>query len=140
MAFSEELLKEALAKLDAGEQVDMCYANGLVYSGKEITAHGDGTFSIYHGIDGSWTNFSREGIEQVLRDQRSAWDGDLPDDESEPPEECPECGASFTINDGDITFSVVVHDEYEGLWRATCQSCKRSWEWNEDNDPWEVEA
>lgn len=69
-----------MARLDAGHHVEFAYTNGILRSSKEIIPNHDGTFSIWHSISDAWTHFTRTGIEQVLRNQRDAWDSDLTND------------------------------------------------------------
>ena len=67
---------DRLDKLDDGETVDWDLANGLLRSSKEITKIDIDLYQIFHGIDGSLTYFSREGICEVLAGLRDVWDGD----------------------------------------------------------------
>jgi len=69
-------IDQALARLDAGETVDFAYSNGLLRSSKEIIKQDDDLYLIVHGIDGTETYFSHQGIREVLSDRRSARDGD----------------------------------------------------------------
>lgn len=75
--FTEAQIAVALSKLDAGQPIEFAYTRGILRSSKEIHPNDDGTFSIWHAVSDAWTDFTRNGIEQVLRDQRNAWDGDI---------------------------------------------------------------
>jgi len=67
---------EKLDKLDNGDTVDWDLTNGLLRSSKEIQKVDSDLYQIFHGIDGSITFFSREGICEVLAGLRDVWDGD----------------------------------------------------------------
>lgn len=90
-------MKALFDKLLAGEEVEFAYTNGLVRSSKTAFKVADGIFQINHDIDGSVSSFSQKGIEEVFNDERSAWEGDLNDEEDDEIEDdgnlkCPGCG------------------------------------------------
>lgn len=70
---TEALFKE----LDEKQQIDYSFSNGLVRSSKEIIKHTDGTYGVFHGIDGSYGTFSRKGLQEVFEGKRDIWDADL---------------------------------------------------------------
>lgn len=82
---------EKIACLGYGEVV---LSNGALRSSKDITPFYYGEegsilgsdeqpvgFQVFHNIDGSTSNFSREGLIEVFRGNRDIWDGDLSDDD-----------------------------------------------------------
>lgn len=83
-------IEEKLELLKAGHNVDVSLSNGILRSSKEIYAwwtdqtseepHG---YSIFHGIDGTITNFTKKGIVEVLTGKRDVWDGDMPENEEQ---------------------------------------------------------
>ena len=56
---------------------DASLSNGLVRSSKEVTAYEDGTFGVWHGIDDTYTYFTRAGLLDVFNGKRDIWDGDI---------------------------------------------------------------
>lgn len=113
-------MKALFDKLLAGEEVEFAYTNGLVRSSKTAFKVADGIFQINHDIDGSVSSFSEKGIEEVFNDERSAWDGDIEDDEEENEDEgelyCPGCGGRYAH-----LFSLPENDPEEAL----CYKCWR---------------
>lgn len=77
-------ISDKLAALKAGEYVDVSLSNGVVRSSKEVfavwtdqTADEPYCYTVFHGIDGTTTDFTLKGIIEVFEGKRSAWDGDL---------------------------------------------------------------
>lgn len=58
---------------------DASLSNGIIRSSKEVTALDDGTFQVWHGIDDSYTYFTKEALADVFRGKRDIWNGDLDD-------------------------------------------------------------
>ena len=56
---------------------DASLSNGIIRSSKEVTAYEDGTFGVFHGIDGTMTYFTRAALIDVFRGKRDIWDGDI---------------------------------------------------------------
>lgn len=103
--------EEAVQALDlVGDGViDFAYSNGALRSSKEMFKSGDG-FSVFHGIDGTMTWFTREQAIEVLAGERSAWDGETMEDDEFT---CDDCGEDF-----DIEESIEVED---GIY--ICEHC-----------------
>ncbi len=70
-------MSKQLQQLEEAGYLDYCLSNGLIRSSKDITALDDGTFSVFHCIDGSYGVFSRRAMEQVFKGKRSIWDSDI---------------------------------------------------------------
>lgn len=68
---------ELLNKLDKQGYLDYALSNGVVRSSKDITALDDGTYSVYHNIDGSYGTFSRPALLEVFEGKRDIWDADI---------------------------------------------------------------
>ena len=66
---------DVMARLDAGDIIDLSQSLGLLVSRKEAFAVGDRTYEVLHGIDGTVTRFNREHMGQVLDGERDPWDG-----------------------------------------------------------------
>lgn len=66
-----------VAQIQARGWGDASLSNGLIRSSKEISAYDDGTFGVFHGIDGSMTYFTRAGLIEVFRGERDIWEGDI---------------------------------------------------------------
>ena len=56
---------------------DASLSNGIIRSSKEVQAYDDGTFGVFHGIDGSMTYFTRPALIEVFRGKRDIWEGDI---------------------------------------------------------------
>ena len=73
-----------LERLDNGFPVDATLSNGVLRSSKEIyrvtDEHGENVqYHCYHGIDGTITCFTRDGIIEVFEGKRDIWEGDIDD-------------------------------------------------------------
>ena len=73
-----DLTAEQQAFLDGpdGEQRDATRSNGILISSKEVTKQSADSFSVFHGIDGSMSWFTRKGMAEVFTGDRDIWDGD----------------------------------------------------------------
>lgn len=69
-------MNATIEKIEAGEMVDFDLSNGAIRSSKQIYQATNGKFYIFHNIDGSTVEFTRSGIIEVLKGERSPWDGD----------------------------------------------------------------
>ena len=67
---------EELAKLDAGQEVDLSYRSGILRSSKTAFAYVDGRYGVLHEIDGHVTNFTRSVMREVLEGRRDPWIGE----------------------------------------------------------------
>jgi hypothetical protein len=66
-----------LARLDAGDHVDISIRSGILVSTKTAFAYTDGHYGIFHSVDGRVVAFTRNGIREVLEGTRSPWNGDM---------------------------------------------------------------
>lgn len=90
----EQEIEAKFKELETGGNVDCSLSNGLVRSSKEAYGYYDGIegqplpagaefagYAIFHSIDGTTCYFTKQGLTEVFKGERSPWDGDNEEDE-----------------------------------------------------------